>query len=131
VDFVKEYMAARELAFLPSTIAKAWEKCGIYPLNLNIFTDANFAPSASTSRHAHLLGSYPINHDSDNSNFETDSDGSDGDSDDGSDGTESDHSHSSDESQHKLEDKDGEATGNQTDTSGYLLGLTVSSKILV
>jgi hypothetical protein len=54
-DFIKEYMAARDLAFIPSTITKAWEKCGIHPHNPNIFTDADFAPSASTLKVATLL----------------------------------------------------------------------------
>jgi hypothetical protein len=71
VDFVKEYMEARRHAFLPDTIKKAWERSGICPLNPNIFTDADFAPSASTSRHAHLPGSYPTGHDSDDSDFQT------------------------------------------------------------
>jgi hypothetical protein len=47
-------MAMREKAFLPETISKAWKKSGIYPLNPDIFTNADFAPSASSSRHAHL-----------------------------------------------------------------------------
>jgi hypothetical protein len=71
VDFIREYMEARRHAFLPNTIKKAWEWCGICPLNPNIYTDANFAPSVSTSRHAHLLGSYPTDYDSDDSDFQT------------------------------------------------------------
>jgi hypothetical protein len=67
-------MGAREKAFLLETVLKAWKKSGIYPLNPNIFTDANFTPSALTSRHAHVLGSYPTGHDSDNSDFKSGSD---------------------------------------------------------
>jgi hypothetical protein len=59
VDFIKEYMAARKLAFLPETIMKAWARCGICPLNPKIFSDADFAPSASTSTKGHVLTSYP------------------------------------------------------------------------
>lgn len=91
VDFVKEYMAAREKAFLPETIEKAWKKSGIYQHNPNIFTDADFAPSTSTSRHAHVPGSYPTGHDSDDSDFESGLDIP-SDSDDESDGTPSEHS---------------------------------------
>ena len=29
VDFIREYMAARALAFIPETIKNAWQKCGI------------------------------------------------------------------------------------------------------
>lgn len=71
VDFVKEYMVAREKAFLPETIRKVWQKSGICPLNPGIFADVNFSPSASTSRHAQLPGNYPAGHDSDDPNFET------------------------------------------------------------
>jgi hypothetical protein len=58
VDFIKEYMAARKLAFLPETVMKAWAGCGICPLNPKIFSDADFAPSASTSTKGHMLTSY-------------------------------------------------------------------------
>ena len=75
VDFVKEYMAVRDEAFLPETITKAWKKSlGIYLLNPNIFTDADFAPSASTSRHARVPGSYPAGHNSDDPDFLSGSD---------------------------------------------------------
>ena len=59
VDFVNEYMAARILAFKPDTITSAFARCGICPLNPNIFTDADFAPSASYSTHRYVPSSYP------------------------------------------------------------------------
>ena len=74
LGFNKEYMGAREKAFLPDTIAKSWVKTGICLLNPNIFTDADFTPSASTLRHAHLPRSYPAGHDTDDSDFESGSD---------------------------------------------------------
>jgi hypothetical protein len=58
VDFIKEYMVA-QLAFLPETITKAWARCVICPLNPKIFSNTNFAPSASTSPKGHVLTSYP------------------------------------------------------------------------
>lgn len=76
INFVREYMVAREKAFKPETIKKAWAKCGICPLNPNIFTEADFAPSTSSSRHARLPGTYPAGHDSDDSDFETGSESS-------------------------------------------------------
>lgn len=38
-DFIREYMAARELAFLSETIKIAQKRCGICLLNPNVFTD--------------------------------------------------------------------------------------------
>ena len=63
VDFIREYMVAREQAFLPGTIQKAWQKCGICPLKPDFFSDADFAPSASTSTCCHLPSSYPFSND--------------------------------------------------------------------
>ena len=57
--FIKEYMVARSQAFLSETIKKAWAKCGICPLNRNVFTDEDLAPSASTSIKGPLPTSYP------------------------------------------------------------------------
>ena len=71
VDFIKEYMVARELAFLPETIQKAWQKCGICPLKPDIFADADFAPSASTSTRGHFPASYPASNDDTNTDSDT------------------------------------------------------------
>lgn len=59
VDFIREYLAARALAFLPETIRNVWQKCGICPLNPKVFTDKDFAPSYSTSTRSSLPQSYP------------------------------------------------------------------------
>ena len=59
VDFIREYMAARVLTFVPETIKNAWQKCGISPLDSNVFTDKDFAPSYSTSTQSHLPRRYP------------------------------------------------------------------------
>lgn len=58
-DVVKEYMAARASAFKGSTILAAWRKSGICPLNPDIFTDADYAPSITTSTQIQLLKSFP------------------------------------------------------------------------
>jgi hypothetical protein len=72
VDFIKEYMAAQKLAFLPETIIKAWEKCGIFSLNPKIFFDANFAPSVSTSTKGHMPTSYSAKFYSEESDLDRD-----------------------------------------------------------
>ena len=59
VDFIREYMAVRALAFLPETIKNTWQKCGICSLNPKVFTNKDFAPSYSTSTWSHLPWSYP------------------------------------------------------------------------
>jgi hypothetical protein len=44
-DFVKEYMLARDEAFKAETIEKAFKNSGIRPLNPDIFSEADYAPS--------------------------------------------------------------------------------------
>ncbi|KIK83405.1 hypothetical protein PAXRUDRAFT_76110, partial [Paxillus rubicundulus Ve08.2h10] len=44
-NLIKEYMAARAESFKEETILKAWRKSGINPLNLDIFTEEDYAPS--------------------------------------------------------------------------------------
>ena len=61
VDFVKEYMVARNLAFVPDTITKAWKKAGDCPLNPDIFTPADFAPSTTFSTHGHVPPAIHVN----------------------------------------------------------------------
>jgi hypothetical protein len=58
-DFVKKYMLARGEAFKAETIKKAFKNSGIRPLNPNIFTDADYAPSRVSSIQAHTPSSYP------------------------------------------------------------------------
>ena len=58
-DVVKEYMAARSDAFKESTILQAWRKAGIKPLNPNIFTSRDYAPSTLTSVSDQLPPSVP------------------------------------------------------------------------
>jgi hypothetical protein len=58
-DFVKEYMVARAEAFKPETIKKAFTKSGLNPLNPDIFTEQDFAPSYQSSTQAHVPASFP------------------------------------------------------------------------
>ncbi|KAJ4466958.1 hypothetical protein C8R41DRAFT_925924 [Lentinula lateritia] len=58
-DVVKEYMAVRDLSFKESTIKTAWRKSGINPLNPEIFSEADFAPSIASSTRMQLPASYP------------------------------------------------------------------------
>lgn len=58
-NFVKEYMGVRRVTFKPSTIKKAWEKSGMWPINPDIFQDEDYAPSTTTSTTAsHLPPSF-------------------------------------------------------------------------
>jgi hypothetical protein len=58
-NVVKEYMKARNASFKSETILQAWRKAGIRPINLTIFTEADFAPSYSTSINMHAPESFP------------------------------------------------------------------------
>ncbi|SJL15554.1 uncharacterized protein ARMOST_19055 [Armillaria ostoyae] len=53
-DVVAEYMKAQHTAFKSETILKAWRKAGIRPINPDIFTKADYAPSYSTSTQMHV-----------------------------------------------------------------------------
>ena len=59
-DFVKEYMEVRQAMFKATTIRKAFKKSGIWPVNQNVFTDEDYAPSLPTSTTAgHVPASFP------------------------------------------------------------------------
>lgn len=44
----------------PRLVQKAFWKCGIHPLDMNVFTDVNFAASENTSTIGHARLSYPV-----------------------------------------------------------------------
>jgi hypothetical protein len=53
--FVSEYMAVRQDSFKERTILQAWKKSGAWPIDHNVFTDEDFAPSIPYSTHARDL----------------------------------------------------------------------------
>jgi hypothetical protein len=60
-QFVKHYMEVRQKTFKATTIRRAFQKSGAWPINHNIFTDADFAPSTSASSVARdVPNSYPV-----------------------------------------------------------------------
>jgi hypothetical protein len=59
-DFIKEYLAVRKATFKPETIQAAWRKSGCYPINVDIFSASDYAPSVPFSTSTPLLPpSYP------------------------------------------------------------------------
>lgn len=56
---VKLYMEAREAGMRKSTIEKAFLRSGLNPVNPQIFTDVDYAPSKATSRKSQLPSAYP------------------------------------------------------------------------
>ncbi|KAF8951428.1 hypothetical protein BDZ97DRAFT_1769837 [Flammula alnicola] len=65
--------------FKPTTIKQAFKKSGVYPINLEVFTDKDFVPSISTSTSARSVpASYPVSDDNaDNDFYATDEEGDD------------------------------------------------------
>lgn len=58
-DFVNEYMDVREASFRTSTIISAFKKSGTWPINREVFTDDDFAPSIPYSTEARDFPSLP------------------------------------------------------------------------
>ncbi|KAH7903405.1 DDE superfamily endonuclease-domain-containing protein [Hygrophoropsis aurantiaca] len=58
-EVIREYMKARGCSFKETTILQAWKKSGIRPINPNIFTEEDYAPSYETSTISHVPASYP------------------------------------------------------------------------
>ncbi|KAH9017432.1 hypothetical protein EDB85DRAFT_2155181 [Lactarius pseudohatsudake] len=63
-DFVKEYMDVRSKTFKPATIVSAFQKSGCWPVNCDVFTDEDYAPSIPTSTSSfHIPNSFPLSYD--------------------------------------------------------------------
>ena len=59
-NFVKEYMAIRMATFKSTTVKSAWRKSGCWPINPDVFTEEDYAPSTPMSTAAsHVPTSYP------------------------------------------------------------------------
>ena len=60
-QFVKHYMEVRHITFKATTIRAAFRKSAAWPINHDLFTDADFAPSINTSSTARdVPDSYPV-----------------------------------------------------------------------
>jgi hypothetical protein len=58
-DFVKQYMEVREETFRRSTIVAAFKKSGIWPVNRDVFTAEDYAPSIPYSTEARDMPDLP------------------------------------------------------------------------
>ncbi len=58
-DVVAKYMKVRCAVFISETILKVWQKAGIRPINPDIFTEADYIPSYSTSTQMHVPPLFP------------------------------------------------------------------------
>ena len=58
-EVVREYFEARRKAFKSENIFQAWKKSGLCPLNADLFTASDFAPSHSSSTVCHAPQSFP------------------------------------------------------------------------
>lgn len=58
-DVVKEYFVARRRAFTKTNISQAWRRSGLRPLNSDLFTASDFAPSHRSSTNCHAPPSFP------------------------------------------------------------------------
>lgn len=58
-NVIQNYVEVREKHLLPELIQKSFRKTGLYPVNRNVFTDHDFAPSKVTSTQVSLPDSFP------------------------------------------------------------------------
>ena len=58
-NVIPEYLQVHQKCLTKELIEKAFEKTGIYPVNPNIFTKEDFAPSKASSSKAHVPDSFP------------------------------------------------------------------------
>ncbi|KAJ6595136.1 hypothetical protein DFH09DRAFT_974295 [Mycena vulgaris] len=58
-NVIAVYLEVREKAFTKVNILSALRKTGIRPLNPNVFTEEDYAPSWATSNQTHLPDTYP------------------------------------------------------------------------
>ena len=60
-QFVKHYMDVRQQSFKATTIRAAFRKTGIWPINRDVFSDKDYAPSIDTSTTSRdVPDSYPV-----------------------------------------------------------------------
>ncbi|KIL54744.1 hypothetical protein M378DRAFT_91977 [Amanita muscaria Koide BX008] len=58
-NVIPEYLKVREKAVTKDLIRTAFSKTGIYPVNRNVFSEEDFAPSMASSSSAHVPASFP------------------------------------------------------------------------
>ena len=58
-NVIPEYLKVREKAVTEELIRMAFSKTGIYPVNRNVFSEEDFAPSMASSSSAHVPASFP------------------------------------------------------------------------
>ena len=58
-NVIPEYLKVREMAVMGDLIRTAFSKTGIYPINRNVFSEEDFAPSMASSSSAHVPASFP------------------------------------------------------------------------
>lgn len=60
---ISEWMSLRPRFMTEKIIASSWAHTGNYPINPNVFTDDDYAPSHTYSTHTHLPAGYPVEED--------------------------------------------------------------------
>ncbi|KIY61729.1 hypothetical protein CYLTODRAFT_316594, partial [Cylindrobasidium torrendii FP15055 ss-10] len=58
-NFISHYLEVRDKSLSKAAIVSAWKKCGLDPINPDIFDDRDFAPSWNTSIQLHVPENYP------------------------------------------------------------------------
>ena len=58
MNFINKFIKIQN-CITPNLIQKAFQKTGIYALDISVFSDSNFAPSICSSSTAHVRASYP------------------------------------------------------------------------
>ncbi|KAF9443283.1 hypothetical protein P691DRAFT_640002, partial [Macrolepiota fuliginosa MF-IS2] len=58
-NIIQEYLSIQGHSITEAVIKSGFQKTGLYPVNHDVFTDTNFAPSQASPTQVHVPDSFP------------------------------------------------------------------------